>query len=61
MKLGMFTLKSDAVWVPPPNRPLFSTAQAERRPFTDVGPDAPRTGQTQPSWQGVFEDEATLS
>ncbi len=61
MKLGMFTLKSDAVWVPPTNRPLFSTAQAERTTFVAPPAEPSVTGSSKPSWQPTFEDEATWS
>lgn len=64
MKLGMFTLRSEAVWVPPPNRPLFSTAQAERPAFAALATDAPLSPPAagrKPTRMPVIEDEATAS
>ncbi len=62
MKLGMFTLKSDTVWVPH-NRPLFSTAPTVRAPIQDLPtPEPTLAGASKPNRQAFFfDDEATLS
>lgn len=68
MKLGMFTLKSDVAWVPPPNRPLFSTRAPRAQEGTArwVEPaateEARATESKKPSRPPmVIEDEATAS